>query len=64
MSAYAAQEIEAGQTVLLEGVNFSSIDTKVRLFTPPTVLDFRDIDAFVCGDNETPLTEIIDGTEF
>ena len=57
------QEIEAGQAVLLEGVNFSSIDTKVRLFQLATNTAIPDVEAFVCGDNETPLTEIIDGTE-
>ena len=53
-------EIEAGQGVLLEGVNFSSVDATVRLFAkdaPGTVL--REVPAQVCGDDETPLTERI-----
>ncbi len=53
-------EIEAGQGVLLEGVNFSSVDALVRIFakdTPGTVL--REVPAQVCGDDETPLTERI-----
>jgi hypothetical protein len=53
-------EIEAGQGVLLEGVNFSSVDATVRIFakdTPGTVL--REVPAQVCGDDETPLTERI-----
>lgn len=55
-------EIEAGQGVLLEGVNFSSVDATVRIFakaTPGTVL--REVPAQVCGDDDTPLTEVIDG---
>ena len=51
-------EIEAGQGVLLEGVNFSSVDASVRIFAkdaPGTVL--REVPAQVCGDDETPLTE-------
>ena len=53
-------EIEAGQGVVLEGVNFSSVDATVRIAardTPQTVL--REVPAQVCGDDETPLTERI-----
>ena len=56
-------EFEAGQTVMLEGMNFSSVDIKIKLFhgtgTPLEV----EVDAHVCGDRETPLTEIINGVE-
>jgi hypothetical protein len=57
-------DIEAGQGVLLEGVNFSSVDATVRIFTraePGTVL--REVPAQVCGDDETPLTENIGGQD-
>lgn len=57
-------EIEAGQGVLLEGVNFSSVDATVRIFaraTPGTVL--REVPAQVCGDDDTPLTENIGGQD-
>lgn len=57
------QEVEAGQAVLLEGVNFSSVDTKVQLSDRATHAITREVDAHVCGDDETPLTEIINGTE-
>lgn len=57
------QEIEAGRAVLLEGVNFSSIDTRVRITDVATFSIVRDVDAHVCGDDETPLTETIDGVE-
>ena len=53
-------EIEAGQGMVIEGVNFSSVDTTVRIATraaPGTVL--REVPAQVCGDDETPLTERI-----
>ena len=53
-------DIEAGQGVVLEGVNFSSVDATVRIATkaaPQTVL--REVPAQVCGDDETPLTERI-----
>lgn len=51
-------DIEAGQGVVLEGVNFSSVDTIVRIAqqaNPQTVL--REVPAQVCGDEDTPLTE-------
>jgi hypothetical protein len=57
------QEVEAGQSVQLEGVNFSSVDTKVRVTDVATFTVVRDVDAQVCGDDETPLTEIVNGTE-
>ncbi len=53
-------DIEAGQGVVVEGVNFSSVDATVRISTkaaPQTVL--REVPAQVCGDDETPLTERI-----
>lgn len=56
------QDVEAGQSVVLEGVNFSSVDTKVRL-TEVATSATRDVDTRVCGDRETPLTELVDGTE-
>jgi hypothetical protein len=57
------QEIEAGKAVLLEGMNFSSVDTKVRLTDVATSTTVREVDAQVCGDDETPLTEIVVGKE-
>jgi hypothetical protein len=54
-------EVRAGDGVVLEGVNFISIDSKVRLTgkAPSTVT--REVDAFVFGDLDTQLTEVIDG---
>jgi hypothetical protein len=57
------QEVEAGLAVLLEGVNFSSVNTKVRLTDVATFTVVREVDAQVCGDAETPRTEIVIGTE-
>jgi hypothetical protein len=57
-------EIEAGQGVLLEGVNFSSVDATVRISAraaPETVL--REVPAQVCGDDDTPLTERLQGQD-
>ncbi|HEX8930558.1 MAG TPA: hypothetical protein VGA45_16695 [Actinomycetota bacterium] len=56
------QEVEAGQAVLLEGVNFSSVGAKVRLTGVAAPGAAREVDALVCGDDETPRTEVVDGT--
>ena len=51
-----------GQGVVLQGMNFSHIDTKVQ-FMDSTTSNVRQVDAFVCGDAETPLTENINGID-
>ena len=51
-----------GQGVVLQGMNFSNIDTKVQFMDSATG-NVRQIEAFVCGDAETPLTENINGIE-
>lgn len=57
------QEVEAGQLVILEGVNFSSIDTKVHIKEIENFTNEQELQAHVCGDDQTPLTEIINGQE-
>ena len=57
------QEVEPGQAVTLEGMNFSSVNTKVRLTDVATFNIVREVDTQVCGDEETPRTEIVNGTE-
>ena len=54
-------DVRAGDGVVIEGVNFISIDSNVRLTgqAPSTVS--REVDAFVFGDLDTPLTEVVDG---
>lgn len=57
------QEIEAGNAVLLEGMNFSSVDTKVRITDVATFSIIREVDTHVCGDLDTPLTETVNGEQ-
>ena len=54
-------DIENGQAVVLEGVNFISVDAKVRLTAKEPGTVTRDVDAHVFGDLDTPLTEIVNG---
>ncbi|MCU1376763.1 MAG: hypothetical protein JWO68_4049 [Actinomycetia bacterium] len=54
-------DVRAGEGVVLEGVNFISTDSKVRLTGQAPSTTTREVDAFVFGDLDTPLTEVIDG---
>ncbi len=54
-------DIRAGEGVVLEGVNFISVDAKVRLTAQAPSTISREVDAFVFGDIETELTEIVNG---
>ena len=56
-------EVEAGGTVTLEGANFFSVDTTVRLAPKGSGESGRVVDTHVCGDIETPVTETINGQE-
>jgi len=53
--------VEIGGNVVLEGMNFSSIDTKVQLTDMNG--NVRQLNTYVCGDEYTPLTEIVNGKE-
>ena len=54
-------EVAAGDSVLLEGVNFFSTETIVRLTSPAPIETTTEVDTHVRGDLETPVTETIDG---
>lgn len=53
-------DVLSGDAVVLEGVNFISVDAKVRLAAQGGEVT-REVDAFVFGDLDTPLTEVVDG---
>jgi hypothetical protein len=50
-----------GDGLLLEGVNYFSVDAKVRFSDPQTGNAVRDVDAQVWGDVDTPVTEVVNG---
>ena len=60
-TCFRVVEVEAGRSVTLEGVNFFSVDTTVRLAPKGSGESGRVVDAQVCGDVETPVTETING---
>jgi hypothetical protein len=55
------QEVDAGASVLLEGVNFFSVDARVRLRLKDSSDAPIEVDAHVCGDQDTPVTEVVNG---
>lgn len=54
-------EVAAGAGVMLEGINFFDVQTRVRLEAQGDASIVRQVDAHVCGDTETPVTETVDG---
>jgi hypothetical protein len=54
-------EIAQGDGVVLEGVNYFSVDAKVRFTDKQTGTAVRDVDAHVWGDVDTQVTEVING---
>ena len=54
-------EIGAGDGVILEGVNYFSVDAIVRFTDRETGAVLREVDAHVFGDLDTPVTEVING---
>jgi hypothetical protein len=46
-----------GDGILLEGVNYFSVDAKVRFSDPQTAETVRDVDTQVWGDVDTPVTD-------
>lgn len=55
------QEVETGASVTLSGVNYISTDARVRIEARAPLELVREVDAFVLGDLDTPLTEVVDG---
>jgi hypothetical protein len=56
-------EVAQGEAVVLEGYNFFNVDARVRLEAKPPGTIVREVDAHVCGDETTPLTENVNGVE-
>jgi hypothetical protein len=54
-------DVKTGDAVVLQGVNFISVNATVRLTAQPDGTLTREVDAHVVGDVDTPVTEIVDG---
>jgi len=56
-------EVSTGDIVVLEGFNFFNVEAKVHLNAKPPGTATEEIETFVCGDQETPATEEINGED-
>ena len=56
-------EVNAGDSVVLEGINFFNVEATVRLQAKAPGTASAEVDAFVCGDQETPASENINGAD-
>ena len=54
-------DIAQGDGVVLKGVNYFSVDAKVRFSDKQTGNAVRDVDSHVFGDLDTPVTEEVNG---
>jgi hypothetical protein len=54
-------QVQSGTSVTLEGSNYFDINAKVRFRIKNSSDNFREVDAFVYGDIDTPETETING---
>jgi len=56
-------QVQTGRAVTLEGVNFISVDAKVRITAQASSTIKGEVDAHVVGDLDTPLSENVDGVD-
>jgi hypothetical protein len=54
-------DVAAGDGMVLQGVNFFSLDATVRLTDRETATIVRHVPVHLWGDVETPVTEVVDG---
>ena len=54
-------DVALGDGVVLQGVNYFSVNAKVRFTDSHTQVPVRDVDVHVWGDIDTPVTEVING---
>ena len=54
-------DVALGDGVVLQGVNYFSVDAKVRFTDKQSGTAVRDVDAHVWGDVDTPVTEVVSG---
>jgi hypothetical protein len=56
-------QVRGDDAVVLQGMNYISVDARVRLTSQPSGTVTREVDAHVVGDTETPASELVDGAQ-
>jgi hypothetical protein len=54
-------EVAAGDSMTLQGVNYFSTETRVRITNRDTGQTISDVETHVWGDVDTPVTEVVNG---
>jgi len=55
-------QVQSGTSAHIVGVNFFDVNTKIQ-YRMKEAADYREVDAFVLGDVQTPVTEVVNGEE-
>jgi hypothetical protein len=54
-------DVQAGDSVLVQGVNYFSTNATVELRGRAPLTEQREVPTFVCGDQDTPVSETVNG---
>jgi hypothetical protein len=60
-SCFKMFDVQTGDSVLVQGVNYFSTNATVQLRGRAPLTEQREVPTFVCGDQDTPVSEIVDG---
>jgi hypothetical protein len=60
-SCFKAFDVQTGDSVLVQGVNYFSTSATVELRGRAPLTEQREVPAFVCGDQDTPVSETVNG---
>ena len=60
-SCFKVFDVQPGDSVLVQGVNYFSTNATVELRGRAPLTEQREAPAFVCGDQDTPVSETING---
>lgn len=54
-------DVQTGDSVLVQGVNYFSTSATVELRGRAPLTEQREVPTFVCGDQDTPVSEVVNG---
>ena len=60
-SCFKVFDVQTGDSVLVQGVNYFSTNATVELRGRAPLTEQREVPTFVCGDQDTPVSETVNG---
>jgi hypothetical protein len=60
-SCFKVFDVQTGDSVLVQGVNYFSTNATVELRGRAPLTEQREVPTFVCGDQDTPISETVNG---